>query len=55
MDELAFLPLMASKIRLRDSRAKSDDARNEEMEEDDEAGYSSDEDGDSAEFHNFFP
>ena len=50
MDELALLPLMASKIRIRESTSAEGGDEHEEDE-----GYTSDEDGDSAEFYKFFP
>lgn len=52
MDELALLPLMASKIKIRDTSAKDG---NTSQEDEEDLGYSSDEDGDSAEFYKFFP
>eukprot|EP00354_Favella_ehrenbergii_P006151 CAMPEP_0170453968 /NCGR_PEP_ID=MMETSP0123-20130129/2382_1 /TAXON_ID=182087 /ORGANISM="Favella ehrenbergii, Strain Fehren 1" /LENGTH=74 /DNA_ID=CAMNT_0010716535 /DNA_START=497 /DNA_END=721 /DNA_ORIENTATION=+ len=51
MDELALLPVLASKIRIKDG-AKASDAGDDDVEDE---GYSSDEDGDSAEFYKVFP
>ena len=54
MDELALLPLMASKIRIREHGSGAV-APESGSEDEDDAGYSSDEDGDSAEFYKYFP
>ena len=51
MDELAILPLLASKIKLRGEDAAS--KASADAEEDDD--LSSDEEGDSCEFYKFFP
>jgi len=54
MDELALLPLMASKVKIREAASTTATELNSADEDFDE-GYSSDEDGDSAEFYKFFP
>ena len=51
MDELALLPLLASKIKIREDQSKAAT----QSDEDDEEDLSSDEDGDSCEFYKFFP
>ena len=51
MDELAILPLLASKIKIReDSTNKNNCSDDEEID-----AISSDEEGDSCEFYKFFP
>ena len=50
MDELALLPLMASKIRIREHKSVGDN-----QEDEDEEDFSSDEEGDSTEFYKYFP
>ena len=50
MDELALLPLMASKIRIREHKTVGDN-----QEDEDEEDFSSDEEGDSTEFYKYFP
>ena len=53
MDELALLPLLPSKIKIRgDSKTTGEEGKEPE---DDEEDFSSDEEGDSAEFYKFFP
>lgn len=51
MDELALLPLMTSKIRIREHKTPGDNQ--DDGEDDDE--FSSDEEGDSTEFYKYFP
>ena len=50
MDELALLPLMTSKIRIREHKTPGDNQEDEDMDE-----LSSDEEGDSTEFYKYFP
>ena len=50
MDELALLPLMTSKIRIREHKTPGDNHEDEDMDE-----LSSDEEGDSTEFYKYFP
>jgi len=51
MDELALLPLLASKVRIREDSKANLKSDNDEEEDD----FSSDEEGDSAEFYKYFP
>lgn len=55
MDELVLLPLMANKIRIRERNGASADRQDGEADDEEDEGYTSDEDGDSAEFYKFFP
>ena len=59
MDELALLPLMTSKIRIREHKSRKtgseQPANNVDEEDDDEDEFSSDEEGDSSEFYKYFP
>ena len=48
MDELAWLPVLANKIRVRETARAESDCK-------DDDGFSSDDEGDSAEFYKFFP
>ena len=52
MDELAILPLLASKIKIREDSTNKNcsDADDDEID-----AISSDEEGDSCEFYKFFP
>ena len=52
MDELTILPLLASKIRIREDKTVSNQNNEEACDDED---FSSDEEGDSQEFYKFFP
>ena len=53
MDELALLPFLAQKIRIRGERNAQEESMSMQVEE--EEDYSSDEEGDSSEFYKYFP
>ena len=55
MDELAILPLLASKIKIREDTSNTKKKDSSEDFNDDEEELSSDEEGDSCEFYKFFP
>ena len=55
MDELAILPLMSSKIRIREHKSRKGEQSADDADEDEEEDFSSDEEGDSTEFYKYFP
>ena len=58
MDELALLPVLSSKIRIREDNKKGDysqGAGDLENQDDLEEEFSSDDEGDSTEFYKYFP